>query len=135
MAKEASPILRQEFINSNAKLFTNKEEGLKPQVGDLVLVLKEEPRLGLITKISSPHRVVVRHKHGGSNNEVEYHSRILSLIYRPVSSSFFIDLVETSTFSSNHLLSKFWKQLKLQMSPELTKPPQCDLLANLKIKR
>ena len=81
MAKEASHLLRKEFLNSNAKLFPNKEPGLKLQLGDLMLVLKEEPHLGLIVKISSPHRVVVRHKHRGSNHEVEYQCRILSLIY------------------------------------------------------
>ena len=45
MAKEASHVLRKEFLNSNVKLFTNKEQGLKPQLGDLVLILKDEPRL------------------------------------------------------------------------------------------
>ena len=60
MAKEACHLLKQEFLNCNSKLFTNKSEGLRPQVGDVVLVLKEEPRLGIIIEVLSPHRVTVR---------------------------------------------------------------------------
>ena len=110
MAKEVCHLLKQEFLNCNAKLFTNKSEGLRPQVGDVVLVLKEEPRLGIITEVLSPHRVTVRHKHRGTNHEVGYHSRILSLLYRPISSTFFVELVEHS--SSGHLLPDFWHRLK-----------------------
>ena len=58
-----------------------------PQVGDVVLVLKEEPRLGIIAEVLSSHRVTVRHKHRGTNQEIGYHSLILSLIYRPISST------------------------------------------------
>ena len=107
MAKEASHVLRKEFLNSNVKLFTNKEQGLKPQLGDLVLVLKDEPCLGLIVKISSPHRVVVKHKHRGTNQEIEYHSRILSLIYRPLVPSFFLSLANSTSMPSKHLSLQF----------------------------
>ena len=62
MAATASQVLKREFL-SNSKLFTNKAAGLKPIAGDVVAVLKEEPRLGLIVEVVIDHRVVVRHKH------------------------------------------------------------------------
>ena len=59
MAVTASQVLKREFLN-NAKLLSNKPVGLKPQIGDIIAVLKAEPRLGLIVEILSTHRVVVR---------------------------------------------------------------------------
>ena len=70
MAVTASQILKREFLN-NAKLFSNKPVGLKPQVGDIIAVLKTEPRLGLILQVLSEHRVVVRHKHDSSEDALE----------------------------------------------------------------
>ena len=124
MAREASHVLRKEFLNSNVKLFTNKKQGLKPQLGDLVLILKEEPRLGLIVKISSPHRVVVKHRHHGTNKEIEYHSRILSLNYRPLVPSFFLSLANSTSMPSKHLSPQFWKKFKLQIFPSLMEDNQ-----------
>ena len=122
MAKEACHLLKQEFLNCNSKLFSNKSEGIKPQVGDVVLVLKEEPKLGIITEVLSSHRVTVRHKHYGTNHEVGYHSRILSLLYRPISSAFFVNLVENSYSghidSLGHLLPGFWNRLKNNTSED-----------------
>ena len=61
MARTASQVLKREFLE-NAKLFSDKPDGIKPLVGDVVLVCKEQPSLGLVTEILSPRRVVVRHK-------------------------------------------------------------------------
>ena len=94
MAATASYILKEDFLNSNQKLFSNKPNGLQPLAGDIVAVCKDEPRLGLITAVTSPHRVVVRHRHRGTNTEVTYHPKILSPLYRPSSSTFFVQLVE-----------------------------------------
>ena len=134
MAKEACHLLKQEFLNCNEKLFTNKSEGLRPQVGDVVLVLKEELRLGLIIEVLSSHRVTVRHKHRGTNQEIGYHCRILSLIYRPISSTFFVELVEHSSFSSDHLLLEFWHRLKNHMSPKDDRT-STELLATFPVQR
>ena len=112
MAKEACHILKQEFLYCNAKLFTNKFEGLMPQVGDVVMVLKEEPRLGLIVEILSAHRVIVRHKHRGANVEQTYHSKILALVFRPASAALFVSTFQQPSLVRNHLLQRFWNKLK-----------------------
>ena len=109
MAATASQI-KEEFL-SNQKLFSNKLTGLQPLVGDIVVVLKEEPRLGLITEVTSPHRVKVQHRHRGTNTEVTYHPKILALIFRPTS-TFFVQLVEKPNSMMTHLLEKFWGKLK-----------------------
>ena len=70
-ARTASEVLKREFVE-NAKLFSDKPGSIKPLVGDVVLVCKETPSLGLVTEILSPRRVVVRHKHCGSNADHEY---------------------------------------------------------------
>ena len=85
----ATEILKMEFLE-NAKLFTDKKDSLKPSVGDLVLICKETPGLGLITQILSPRRVMVRHKHRGSNVEDEYHAKVLALIFRPQTPTYFL---------------------------------------------
>ena len=80
MAATANQVLKREFL-SNSKLFSNKAAGLKPIAGDIVAVLKEEPRLGLIVEVISPHRVTVCHRHRGSNIELTYHPKILDLFF------------------------------------------------------
>ena len=64
MAATASQVLKREFF-SNSKLFTIKPAGLKTVVGNVVAILKEDPRLGLIVDVLSDHRAIVRHKHRG----------------------------------------------------------------------
>ena len=115
MAATASQVLKREFL-SNSKLFTNKYAGLKPVVGDVVAILKEDPRLGLIVDVLSEHRVIVRHKHRGSNVELTYHSKILALVFRPVSAAFFVSILEQPSLVMNHLLERFWTKLKNQMN-------------------
>ena len=115
MAATASQVLKREFL-SNSKLFSNKPAGLKPVVGDVVAVLKEEPRLGLIVEVVSAHRVVVRHKHRGSNVEQTYHSKILALVFRPVSAAFFVSIFKQPSLVMNHLLERFWTKLKAKIS-------------------
>ena len=111
MAATASQVLKREFL-SNSKLFSNKPAGLKPVVGDVVAILKEEPRLGLIVEVLSAHRAVVRHKHRGSNVEQTYHSKILALVFRPVSAAFFVSIFQQPSLVMNHLLERFWNKLK-----------------------
>ena len=115
MAATASQVLKREFL-SNSKLFTNKAAGLKPIVGEVVAVLKEEPRLGLIVEVVSDHRVIVRYKQRGSNIELTYHPKILALVFRPVSSSFFVSILDDPNLVMNHLLERFWTKLKNQMN-------------------
>ena len=112
MARTATEILKREFLE-NAKLFTDKKDSLKPLVGDLVLICKETPGLGLITQILSPRRVMVRHKHRGSNIEDEYHSKILALIFRPQTPIYFLQI---SNEEMPHMLQNFWEKLKKQLT-------------------
>ena len=93
MARTASEVLKREFVE-NAKLFSDKPGAIKPLVGDVVLVCKETPSLGLVTEILSPRRVVVRHKHRGSNADHEYHSKILALIFRPETPVYFMSIFD-----------------------------------------
>ena len=55
MARTASQVLKREFLE-NAKLFSDKPGGLSPLVGDVVLVLKDQPNLGLAVQVLSPRR-------------------------------------------------------------------------------
>ena len=103
MARTATEILKREFLE-NAKLFTDKKDSLKPSVGDLVLICKETPGLGLVTQILSPRRVMVRHKHRGSNVEDEYHAKVLALIFRPQTPTYFLSI---SNKPMPHLLETF----------------------------
>ena len=115
MAVTASQVLKREFL-ANAKLFTDKPSGLKPLVGDVVIVLKDQPNLGLIVEVLSPRRVVVRHKHRGANTDHTYHCKILALLFRPTSAAFFISTFEQSNPEMDHLLQTFWSKLKQQLT-------------------
>ena len=53
MARTASEVLKREFVE-NAKLFSDKPGAIKPLVGDVVLVCKETPSLGLVQRFSVP---------------------------------------------------------------------------------
>ena len=113
MARTASEVLKREFVE-NAKLFSDKPGAIKPLVGDVVLVCKETPSLGLVTEILSPRRVVVRHKNRGSNTDHQYHCKILALLFRPASSVFFISTFDKPEMP--HLLEAFWSRLKQKLT-------------------
>ena len=113
MARTASQVLKREFLE-NAKLFSDKPDGIKPLVGDVVLVCKDQPSLGLVMEILSPRRVVVRHKNRGANTDHEYHCKILALIFRPESSVFFISTFDKPEMP--HLLEAFWSRLKQKIT-------------------
>ena len=115
MALTASQVLKREFLE-NAKLFSDKPGGLSPLVGDVVLVLKDQPNLGLIREVLSPRRVVVRHKNRGANTDHQYHCKILALLFRPTSSVFFISTFEQNKPEMGHLLEAFWSRLKQQIT-------------------
>ena len=115
MALTASQVLKREFLE-NAKLFSDKPGGLRPLVGDVVLVLKDQPNLGLIREVLSPRRVIVRHKNRGANTDHQYHCKILALLFRPTSSVFFISTFEQNKPEMGHLLEAFWSRLKQQIT-------------------
>ena len=112
MARTASEVLKREFVE-NAKLFSDKPGSIKPLVGDVVLICKETPSLGLVTEILSPRRVIVRHKHRGSNADQEYHSKVLALIFRPQTPTYFMSI---SNKPMPHLLEAFWTRLKQKLT-------------------
>ena len=112
MARTATEILKREFLE-NAKLFSDKKDSIKPSVGDVVLICKETPSLGLVTEILSPRRVIVRHKHRGSNADQEYHSKVLALIFRPQTPTYFLSI---SNKPMPHLLETFWTKLKQKLT-------------------
>ena len=112
MVRTATEILKREFLE-NVKLFSDKKDSLKPSVGDLVLICKETPGLGLVTQILSPRRVMVRHKHRGSNVEDEYHAKVLALIFRPQTPTYFLSI---SNKPMPHLLEAFWTRLKQKLT-------------------
>ena len=113
MARTASEVLKREFVE-NAKLFSDKPGAIKPLVGDVVLVCKETPSFGLVTEILSPRRVVVRHKHRGSNADHQYHCKILALIFRPESPVYFMSIFDKPQMP--HLLEDFWTRLKQKLT-------------------
>merc|ERR1712215_409248 len=115
MAVSASQILKREFI-SNSKLFSNKAQGLRPQVGDIVAILKSEPRVGLILEVLSEHRVVIRLKQRGTNVEETYHVKVLAIIFRPATPVHFISTLDQPNEGLNHLLSSFWTKLRQQLT-------------------
>ena len=115
MAVSVSQALKTKFLE-NAKLFSYKPGGLRPLAGDVVLVLKDQPNLGLIREVLSPRRVVVRHKNRGANTDHQYHCKILALLFRPTSSVFFISTFEQNKAEMGHLLKAFWSRLKQQIT-------------------
>merc|ERR1711895_380155 len=78
MAQSASILLKREFL-STSKMFTDKDHGLEPLAGDVVVICKEKPRIGLIIEVISKHRVRIRLKSRGKNVEDTYHVKSLGL--------------------------------------------------------
>ena len=105
--------LKTEFLKHD-KIFLDTPGAIKPLVGDVVLVWKETPSLGLVTEILSPRRVVVRHKHRGSNADHQYHCKILALIFRPESPVYFMSIFDKPQMP--HLLEDFWTRLKQKLT-------------------
>ena len=88
-AMAVSQALKTNFLK-NEKFITDKPDGIKPLVNDVVLVCKEQPSMGLVMEILSTRRVVVQHK-----------SPILALIFKP---------------EMPHLLEAFWSRLKQKLT-------------------
>ena len=110
MAQSASIILKREFI-SNSKLFSDRDQGLKLLAGDVVAILKSEPRIGLIIEVLSQHRVLIRLRSRGKNVEETYHIKTLGLIFRPTTPVHFLATLDQKQ-TLNHLHSSFWERLK-----------------------
>ena len=110
MAQSAHILLKREFL-STRKMFTDKENGLEPLAGDVVIICKEEPRIGLITEVISKHRVRVRLKSRGKNVEDTYHVKTLGLIFRPATSAHFMATIDKDQSHLNPLLSSLWHKL------------------------
>ena len=110
IAQSALILLKREFLN-NKKMFMDKKSGLEPLKGDIVIIAKENPRLGLIIDVISKHRVMVRFKNRGINKEDVYHPKILGLIFRPVTPSHFLAISSQGPAKLNPLLSQFWDKL------------------------
>ena len=122
MAQSASILLKREFI-SNSKLFTDKDQGLEPLAGDVVVICKEEPRIGLIIEVISKHRVRIRLKSRGKNIEDTYHVKTLGLIFRPATSVHFLATIDQDQNQTlNPLLSSFWRRLKSHLMHESLNP-------------
>ena len=110
MAQSAHILLKREFL-STRKMFTDKKNGLEPLKGDVVIICKEEPRIGLITEVISKHRVRVRFKSRGKNKEDTYHLKTLGLIFRPATSAHFMAIIDKDQSQLNPLLSSLWHKL------------------------
>ena len=110
MAQSAHILLKREFL-STRKMFTDKKNGLEPLAGDVVIICKEEPRIGLITEVISKHRVRVRLKSRGKNVEDTYHVKTLGLIFRPATSAHFMATIDKDQSHLNPLLSSLWHKL------------------------
>ena len=110
MAQSAHILLKREFLNTR-KMFTDKKNGLEPLKGDIVIICKDDPRLGLITDVISQHRVKVKFKNRGKNKEDIYHPKTLGLIFRPATSTHFLAITSQDQNQLNPLLSSLWDKL------------------------
>ena len=126
IAQSAHILLKREFLN-NRKMFMDKKTGLEPLKGDIVIIAKEDPRLGLIIDVISKHRVMVRFKNRGTNKEDVYHPKTLGLIFRPATPSHFLAITSQGHAELNPLLSHFWEKLANSIKHGNTDP----VLSNL----
>ena len=109
MAQEALLMLKREFLNTK-RMFSDKTQGIKPLKGDLVVILKEDPRLALIMDVISDHRVKLKYKNRGQFIEGIFHLKCLGLIYRPATPIHFLATVNSAT-PLDPLLSSLWQNL------------------------
>ena len=121
MAQSAHIMLKREFLNTR-KMFTDKKNGLEPLKGDVVIICKDDPRLGLITDVISQHRVMVKFKNRGKNKEDIYHPKTLGLIFRPATPSHFLAITSQGQTELNPLLSHFWDKLASSIKHGNTEP-------------
>ena len=122
MAQSAHIMLKREFLNTR-KMFTDKKNGLEPLKGDVVIICKDEPRLGLITEVISQHRVKVKFKNRGKNKEDIYHPKTLGLIFRPATSTHFLAITSQDQNQLNPLLSSLWDKLGSCLKHTNIEPP------------
>ena len=115
MAQSALLMLKREFINTK-KMFTDKKNGIKPLKGDLVIICKDDPRLGLITEVISDHRVKVKYKNRGIFKEAVFHLRCIGLIFRPATPTHFMATVNNHTTQTNPLLTSPLEKLSSSVS-------------------
>ena len=100
----------------------DKKTGLEPLKGDIVIIAKDDPRLGLIIDVISKHRVMVRFKNRGINKEDIYHPKTLGLIFRPATPSHFLAITSQGQTELNPLLSHFWDKLASSIKHGDTEP-------------
>ena len=122
MAQSAHILLKREFLNTR-KMFTDKKNGLEPLKGDIVIICKDDPRLGLITEVISQHRVKVKFKNRGKNKEAIYHLKTLGLIFRPATSTHFMAIINKDHNQLNPLLSSLWDKLGSCLKHTNIEPP------------
>ena len=115
MAQSALLMLKSEFINTRKK-FTDKKNGIEPLKGDVVIICKDDPRLGLITEVISDHRVKVKFKNRGIFKEAVYHLKCIGLIFRPATPTHFMATVNNSATQLNPLLTSLWEKLSSSVS-------------------
>ena len=109
MAQEAMLMLKREFLNTK-RMFSDRTQGIKPLKGDLVVILKQDPRLALIVDVLSDHRVICKYKNKGQFIEGTFHLKCLGLIYRPATPIHFLATVNSAT-QLDPLLSSLWQKL------------------------
>ena len=122
MAQSAHIMLKREFLNTR-KMFTDKKNGPEPLKGDVVIICKDDPRLGLITEVISKHRVKVKFKNRGKNKEDIYHPKTLGLIFRPATSTHFMAITNKDHNQLTPLLSSLWDKLGSCLKHTNIEPP------------
>ena len=115
MAQEAMLMLKREFLNTK-RMFSDRTQGIKPLKGDLVVILKQDPRLALIVDVLSDHRVICKYKNKGQFIEGTFHIKCLGLIYRPATPIHFLATVNSPT-PLGPLLSSLWQNFHPLSSP------------------
>ena len=116
MAQSALLMLKRGFMNTR-KMFTDKKNGIEPLKGDVVIICKDDPRLGLITEVISDHRVKVKFKNRGIFKEAVYHLKCIGLIFCPATPTHFMATVNKDTTQMNPLLTSLWEKLSSSVKP------------------
>ena len=87
LATILSTELKKVLTNDGRLLFKPKEKEphLKPEVDDIVIIVKEIPKLGLITEVKEDKIMCkVRLMQFGQNEDQILHCSKLALLYRPI---------------------------------------------------